>query len=536
MMTGDARKSLTSRSRKKTEDVKTKEIQEQQESDPAEKDDKTKNEEAQRNSDGDKKKEEGTAKKSTEKKKKGEAEKKKVEREKQQQRDEEQRKTLEALEQQQQHKQALQRQKEEEEKHQQRQLQQQQQIQMQQQYIQQQQQQQHLKQLQQQQLKQQQQQDQFIQIQQQQKLQQQQQQMLEKQMQQKASLQQESRRQQLASEGPSWNVPTSSSAPSLAEIQRMEEERQMRIREKIQQLQVHEQRIQQQQRAAAGWGDKNHGGPPVASLRQIQEEEARKLLARQRNHHQQQQQQQQQQAKISQTMINNSAWNAKGQQQQQPPNYGGYDTSSTPSFWDDVMTRAPSMETSNNYPRGTAKARPASDPAFPSLSSGSTKQNKRSKEEDLVRRLFQQTNSHDEFIQWINKNLPSIGKTVDVPTFVHFLSDIESHYEVHEYVRSYIGDSPDGQRFAREFLEWRQNNSKSQNAFLATVSSSGMVPMSTGGDPASPDGDDPSGRRKKSKKKMQKVNPSLLGFSCNANPSLLNRGEIQSATDAWNMK
>ena len=58
-------------------------------------------------------------------------------------------------------------------------------------------------------------------------------------------------------------------------------------------------------------------------------------------------------------MINNSAWNAKGQQQQQPPNYGGYDTSSTPSFWDDVMTRAPSMETSNNYPRGTAKARPA---------------------------------------------------------------------------------------------------------------------------------------------------------------------------------
>ena len=53
-----------------------------------------------------------------------------------------------------------------------------------------------------------------------------------------------------------WNIPSSSSAPSLAEIQRLEEERQMLIHEKMKQIQAHEQQLQQQQRAAAGWTEK----------------------------------------------------------------------------------------------------------------------------------------------------------------------------------------------------------------------------------------------------------------------------------------
>ncbi len=70
--------------------------------------------------------------------------------------------------------------------------------------------------------------------------------------------------------------------------------------------------------------------------------------------------------------------------------------------------------------------------------------------------------------------------------------------------------------------------------FQSAVPESGMMPGNN--EPASPEGDDPSGRKKKQKKKMQKVNPSLLGFSCNPDPGLLNRGEIQSAMDAWNLK
>ena len=58
-------------------------------------------------------------------------------------------------------------------------------------------------------------------------------------------------------EAPSWNVPVTSVAPSLAEIQRMEEERQMINREKMKRIQAHEQQLQQQQqRSTVGWSDK----------------------------------------------------------------------------------------------------------------------------------------------------------------------------------------------------------------------------------------------------------------------------------------
>ena len=50
------------------------------------------------------------------------------------------------------------------------------------------------------------------------------------------------------------------------------------------------------------------------------------------------------------------------------------------------------------------------------------------------------------------------------------------------------------------------------------------------------DSDEVKANKKKLKKRMQKVSPNLLGFSCNADPGIVNRGEIHSATDAWNMK
>lgn len=44
------------------------------------------------------------------------------------------------------------------------------------------------------------------------------------------------------------------------------------------------------------------------------------------------------------------------------------------------------------------------------------------------------------------------------------------------------------------------------------------------------DGDSKRGKRKK---KMQKLNPTLLGFQCNAAPELVNRaGEIESVANA----
>ena len=43
---------------------------------------------------------------------------------------------------------------------------------------------------------------------------------------------------------------------------------------------------------------------------------------------------------------------------------------------------------------------------------------------------------------------------------------------------------------------------------------------------------DADGKKNKKKKRMQKLDPTLLGFSCNAAPELLNRaGEIESIAD-----
>lgn len=42
-----------------------------------------------------------------------------------------------------------------------------------------------------------------------------------------------------------------------------------------------------------------------------------------------------------------------------------------------------------------------------------------------------------------------------------FLADVESPYEVHDYIRSYLGDSKEVKEFAKQYLERR---SKARNA------------------------------------------------------------------------
>lgn len=44
---------------------------------------------------------------------------------------------------------------------------------------------------------------------------------------------------------------------------------------------------------------------------------------------------------------------------------------------------------------------------------------------------------------------------LSVPTFVAFLMDVESPYEVHDYVRSYLGEGKDAIEFGKQFLERR---------------------------------------------------------------------------------
>lgn len=49
-------------------------------------------------------------------------------------------------------------------------------------------------------------------------------------------------------------------------------------------------------------------------------------------------------------------------------------------------------------------------------------------------------------------------------TFVSFLLEVESIYEVHDYVKSYLGETREAHEFAKQFLERRQKFKPSPQA------------------------------------------------------------------------
>jgi len=61
----------------------------------------------------------------------------------------------------------------------------------------------------------------------------------------------------------------------------------------------------------------------------------------------------------------------------------------------------------------------------------------------------------DDFTRWCFEKVQTIGGSVDIPTFVGFLKEVESPFEVGDYVRSYLGDGKEARDFSREFLERR---------------------------------------------------------------------------------
>merc|ERR1719225_1949730 len=67
----------------------------------------------------------------------------------------------------------------------------------------------------------------------------------------------------------------------------------------------------------------------------------------------------------------------------------------------------------------------------------------------------QQQKSKNEFEDWCSKALQELQAQVDIPTFLGFLMDIESPYEVHDYIKSYVGEGKPQKKFATDYLERR---------------------------------------------------------------------------------
>lgn len=355
-------------------------------------------------------------------------------------------------------------------------------------------------------------------------------------------------------QGPVWggkaSQPASSSALSLAEIQRVQEEKERNLAaERLQQQRKQQQAMQQamlqhqqqqQQKATLTWASRAQAPAAtgsVKSLSEIQQEEADKMKKAQQQQRQQQQTLRQQESSVLQLA---GAWGSSSNSLLKSFNNSFQyldlvpDEDPTRGFWDDAATSVP---TPAKPKAAAAAAKPGT--SYPSLGGGgaassgrSSKSHPSKKAEEQVMKLFEEhakAAPTDELTAWCVQRLGGLQSYLDIPTVVAILKDVESPAEVHEYVQNFFGSSQDTADFARQFLQKREQYHKagdqSDEAFVVPMRSAAA---SSGGAAAAANQTDgfTAARSKKKKKKMQKVDNSLLGFTVQADPTRLNAGEI----------
>ncbi|KAI5636977.1 GYF domain-containing protein [Phthorimaea operculella] len=298
---------------------------------------------------------------------------------------------------------------------------------------------------------------------------------------------------------------------TLAEIQRLEREKkleQMKEQQQMMQMIAQQQAAalarEQEMQAGLGWAKKKANAPtPGKSLIEIQAEARKQAAAAAAAAAAAQQAFEEQLAPAPVT--NHIPWG-------NPYNGGFWDTQPSP------VTKAAEppkpAETKQPKKKQQAAAAPAPAPAPaqpPSLPAR------------------KEVSPAAEFECWCTTVLTSWSTKIDVPTFVGFLKDIESPYEVKDYVKCYLGDSKDSSDFARQFLERR---SKLLRVGMVTPSDDLCSPA-LAINPRTVSGSDyqevKSKGKKTKKNKMMKVDAArLLGFSVTAAEDRINVGDIDT--------
>ncbi|XP_023191378.1 GRB10-interacting GYF protein 2 isoform X4 [Xiphophorus maculatus] len=349
-------------------------------------------------------------------------------------------------------------------------------------------------------------------------------------------------------------------ALSLAEIQKLEEERERQAceeqRRQQQELlkQQQQQALQQAQQSHAklsGWGNVAKQPVITKSLLEIQREEAQQMKQRKEQPPQQHPTvTQQTRTQNRTTSLSNSVWGSVNTS----TNWGSDSSSiwgdthnSNMGFWDEAIKEAvqqpPPTKKGNTQKNNKGNA---------NLSNSlSGRASKKVDEEEKLLKLFQgvSKSQQDTFMQWCEQTLHSLNtaNNLDVPTFASFLKELDSPYEVHDYVRAYLGDTPESKDFAKQFLERRaKQNANQQKQLLPKQQQAKQQQQQDSvwggmGSSAIYQSNHTSGQqqrfetvtsgKKKKKQKMVRADPSLLGFSVNASSERLNMGEIETLED-----
>nr|XP_012614766.1 PERQ amino acid-rich with GYF domain-containing protein 1 isoform X4 [Microcebus murinus] len=155
---------------------------------------------------------------------------------------------------------------------------------------------------------------------------------------------------------------------------------------------------------------------------------------------------------------------------------------------------------------------------------------KKTEEEEKLLKLLQGIpRPQDGFTQWCEQMLHTLSTTgsLDVPMAVAILKEVESPYDVHDYIRSCLGDTLEAKEFAKQFLERRakqkasQQRQQQQEAWLsgASLQTAFQANHSTKLGPGE-------GSKAKRRALMLHSDPSILGYSLHGSS-----GEIESVDD-----
>ncbi|KAJ8008412.1 hypothetical protein DPEC_G00104550 [Dallia pectoralis] len=224
-------------------------------------------------------------------------------------------------------------------------------------------------------------------------------------------------------------------------------------------------------------------------------------------------------------------------------------------LWDEVV---------KNQGRSSSMQGLKNSRSSPSLSDQymlSRRKQQRTEDEDKLLKLLQGIKApQDGFTTWceqmlhvLNTQANNPSSPLDVSTIVAYLKEVESPYEVLDFIRSYLGDTMEAKEFAKQFLERRakqkQNHQRQQqqlskevagltmNNFPLQDSMRGMNPstlksmfqaaqMSKGGMY-----DSQGSMKKKKPPVMQHSDPSILGYSFHNAGERLSLNEMEMVED-----
>ncbi|XP_066257263.1 GIGYF family protein Gyf [Euwallacea similis] len=323
-----------------------------------------------------------------------------------------------------------------------------------------------------------------------------------------------------------WSQANSTFGMSLTEIQKAEKERKAQEAAlQAQRAQERELQLQQQQSVEKpggiqlGWA-KAMEPRKVKSLAEIQAEEQERLAKEAAEARLKKEKESREAAPIQQT---NTIWSGQSLSWASASSQWSSSATTTGGFWDEPAPKPQPIKPSNVAKSNSMSTINSASKQPPKQQQSQQQKPKAKKEEATASKKNHNNNVDDEFTNWCFKALSSIDTNVDVPTFVTFLRDIESAFEVREYCRMYLGENNATQQFTNNFLEKRRSF-KPKNAHKDDMCS--PAPAITPSMHNSTEFQEVKGKNKKSKKsKMLKVDSRILGFNVTSAPDRINVGD-----------